>query len=134
MDPLDPEKNPFDEHLTCPRRAGVLSDPDAKIRVEGDRCGDLIDLYVQWGPSGEVADCRYQVYGCAASIVCGSILADWLVGRTRAECAALDVEELSSRAGGLDDDSVHAAELVCGALEELAQVWPESRGSGSELV
>ncbi|MCL4402620.1 MAG: iron-sulfur cluster assembly scaffold protein [Acidobacteria bacterium] len=106
------------EHFRNPRNVGELPPPAVTVEVSNPACGDILRLSVQW--EGErVAAARYQTRGCTASIAAGSVLAEWLPGRSRAELQALTAADIEQAAGGLPPESRHAAVLCLDAVRAV---------------
>ena len=106
------------EHFQNPRNVGELPSPAVTVEVSNPACGDILRLCVQW-QDGRVAETRYKVRGCTASIAAGSALTEWLAGKTRAEVAAFDAAEIDQAVGGLPPASKHAAVLCDDGVRAL---------------
>ena len=65
------------EHFQNPRNVGELPAPAVTVEVSNPACGDILRLSVEWR-DGRVAESRYKVRGCTASIAAGSALTEWL--------------------------------------------------------
>jgi len=68
---------------------------------------------------GRVSEARYQTRGCTASIAAGSALTEWMLGRTRAELAAITPAVIEEALGALEPASKHAAVLCVDAVKRL---------------
>lgn len=100
------------------RNAGEASPPALTVRVENPVCGDVLRLSVRL--EGElVAEARFQAQGCPPSIAAGSVVAEWLEGRTLEEAARLSATEVEQALGGLPAASRHAAALALDAVHAL---------------
>ncbi len=66
-----------------------------------------------------VAEVRYQVRGCTASIAAGSVLTEWMLEKSRAELKALTPAILENLLGGLEAASKHAAVLCLDGVKKL---------------
>jgi NifU-like protein involved in Fe-S cluster formation len=66
-----------------------------------------------------VAEARYKVRGCTASIAAGSALTEWMTGRSRAELGALTANTIDDAVGGLPPASRHAAALCVDGVKAL---------------
>ena len=108
------------EHFQNPRNVGELEPPAVTVDVANPACGDTLRLSVRW-EDGRVAEARYKVRGCTASIAAGSALTEWLIGKTLAELAAFDVAEIDEAVGGLAPASKHAAVLCGDGVKALAK-------------
>ena len=106
------------EHFRNPRNVGDLEPPAVTVEVSNPICGDILRLSVLF--EGErVAEVRFKVRGCTASIAAGSALTELMAGRDRAELGALTKEDVEAAVGGLSNESKHAAVLCVDALRAL---------------
>jgi nitrogen fixation NifU-like protein len=106
------------DHFRNPHNVGELGPPALSVDATNPACGDLLRLSVRF--DGEaVAEARYQAKGCTASIAAGSALTELLIGRTRAELAALTPAVIEEDLGGLPAESRHAAVLCIDAVRVL---------------
>jgi len=106
------------EHFQNPRNVGELAPPAITVEVSNPACGDVLRLSVLW-QDGRVAESRYKVRGCTASIAAGSALTEWLAGKTRAEVSGFDASEIDAAVGGLPPASKHAAVLCADGVKAL---------------
>lgn len=81
-------------------------------------CGDILRLSARFEEE-RVAEVAYKVRGCTASIASGSALTECMLGKSRAELAALTPAVIESAVGGLIPESKHAAVLCMDALKAL---------------
>lgn len=108
----------FLDHFKNPRNVGELAPPAVTIEVENPVCGDILRLSARF-ENDRVADVRYKVRGCSASIASGSALTAWMLGKTRADLAALKADVVDAEVGGLIPESKHAAVLCVDAVRKL---------------
>jgi nitrogen fixation NifU-like protein len=108
------------EHFRNPRNIGRLPPPAVTVEVTNPACGDLLRLSARLA-DGRVAEARFQVRGCTASIAAGSALSEWILGKSRAELQALTADILEQALGGLEPASKHAAALCVDAAQALAR-------------
>ena len=106
------------EHFKNPRNVGELAPPAVSIGVSNPACGDLMRLSARF-ENGAVAEVRYQVKGCTASIAAGSALTEWMAGKTTLELAAIGPAVIEEALGGLSPESRHAAVLSVDAVRAL---------------
>ncbi len=111
------------DHYRNPRRKGSIESPDAHAEGQNPLCGD--ELAVDLAFDGDtVSDVRINGQGCSISQASASMMAEAIVGKTRAEVAELthrfkammDIEEGDP---GIDPDRPGAA---LGDLEALQGV------------
>jgi nitrogen fixation NifU-like protein len=111
------------DHFRNPRNVGELPCPPAIVSsVENPVCGDTLRLYARV-EDGRIAEVRYQVRGCTASIATASAFTELLQGMTRAEVKALRAEDAEAAIGGLEAESKHAAVLCVQAAKVLLLGW-----------
>ena len=109
------------DHFQNPRNVGELAPPAITIEVSNPACGDILRLSARF--EGErVAEVRYKVRGCTASIAAGSALTEWMTGRSRAELRELRAETVEDAVGGLIPESRHAAVLCVDGVKKLLTV------------
>jgi nitrogen fixation NifU-like protein len=106
------------EHFQNPRNVGELGPPAVMVEVSNPACGDILRLSVRW-EEGRVAEARYKVRGCTASIAAGSALTEWMTGRSRAELAGLTASMIDDAVGGLPPASKHAAALCVDGVKAI---------------
>lgn len=108
----------FLDHFKNPRNVGELGPPAVTVEIENPACGDILRLSARFD-GNRIAEVRYKVRGCTASIASGSALTEWMEGKTRAELAALTPEAVEALAGGLIPESKHAAVLCVDGVKKL---------------
>ena len=108
------------EHFRNPRNSGQLPPPAVTVDVTNPACGDLLRLSARFA-DGRVAEARFQVRGCTASIAAGSALSEWMLGKSRAELQALTADIIEQALGGLEPASKHAAALCVDGARALAR-------------
>ena len=106
------------DHFEHPRNVGELSAPALTVDASNPACGDTLRLSVRF-EDGRVAAARYKVTGCTASIAAGSVLTEWLPGKTLEQLAAFDASCVEQALGGLAAESKHAAVLCADAVKLL---------------
>ncbi len=106
------------DHFRNPRNAGDLDPPAVTVDVSNPACGDMMRLSARF-EADVVAEARYRTRGCTASIAAGSALTEWMIGKTRAQLAALKPAVVEEAVGGLAPESKHAAVLCVDAVKAL---------------
>jgi nitrogen fixation protein NifU and related proteins len=106
------------EHFQNPRNVGELPHPAVTVEVSNPACGDILRLSARF-ENGAVAEARYKVRGCTASIAAGSALTEWMTGKTRAELAEFQPAVVEDAVGGLPPESKHAAVLCRDGIKRL---------------
>jgi NifU-like protein involved in Fe-S cluster formation len=112
------------DHFQHPRNVGELADASAvgKAGVAGQ--GNHMVLYLRLKGDRIVA-ARFQTYGCLGVIASGSVLTEYLIGKSLAEARALRADTLNEMLGGLPLGREHCAQLAVVALTDaLEQIRP----------
>lgn len=108
----------FLDHFKNPRNVGEIGPPAVTVEISNPACGDILRLSARF-EEGRVAEVGYKVRGCTASIASGSALTEWMLGKVRAELAALTAAMVESAVGGLIPESKHAAVLCVDGVKAL---------------
>ena len=108
----------FLDHFKNPRNVGTLPPPAVAVEISNPACGDILHLSGRF-EDGRVVEAGYKMRGCTASIASGSALTEWMLGKSRAELAALTPEMIESAVGGLIPESKHAAVLCVDGVKAL---------------
>jgi nitrogen fixation NifU-like protein len=108
------------DHFQNPRNPGELEQPSAVVEVTNPACGDVLRVTVRVA-GGKIEAACFRAGGCVTSMACGSLLTEWLCGKTAAELRALRPEELAAALGGLPAATFHAAQLACDAALALSE-------------
>ncbi len=106
------------EHFQNPRNVGDLPAPAVTVEVSNPACGDILRLSARF-ENDVVAEVRYKVRGCTASIAAGSALTEWMLGKSRAELASFQASLVDEAVGGLPSASKHAAVLCADGVQRL---------------
>jgi nitrogen fixation NifU-like protein len=114
------------KHFRNPRNVGELAPPATVVDVSNPACGDLLRLSVRF-ENDRVAEVKYQVRGCTASIAAGSALTEWMQGKSRVELKMLTTEMIEDALGGLEAASKHAAVLSIDGVKRLLSTAPTQR-------
>ncbi len=109
------------EHFQNPRNVGELAPPAITVETSNPACGDILRLSVRFAEDN-VAEVRYKVLGCTASIAAGSALTEWMTGRSRKELAEFIPAIVDEAVGGLPAASKHAAALCADGIKALLKV------------
>jgi len=112
------------DHFRDPRNSGELEDATVRVEVENPACGDVLRLSVRV-EGGRIAEARFKVRGCTASIAAGSALTECIAGRNREELARLAESDIEQALDGLPQASRHAAALAVDAARALAASLPK---------
>lgn len=115
------------DHFQNPRNVGELEEADLRVEVSNPICGDILRLTANLA-GGRISEVAYRTRGCTASIAVGSALTELLVGMSAREALAIDRDVIEAAAGGLSNESKHAAVLAVDGVRALVGKW-QARGA-----
>jgi nitrogen fixation NifU-like protein len=85
------------DHYKNPRNHGTIEDADAHADGQNPLCGDEVSIDVDFD-GDRISDVKFSGRGCAISQAATSMLTELVVGKTAAEAAAIDKDELLEEA------------------------------------
>jgi len=121
------------EHFRNPRNVGELPPPAVTVEVSNPACGDILRLSALI-ENGRIAEARFKVRGCTASIASGSALTELLAGLDSAGLRKLTAADVDRAVGGLSNESKHAAALCLDAVRALLANLPSSRSATNSVA
>lgn len=114
------------DHFQHPRNVGRLDPPAVRVEASNPVCGDQLELSVLI-EDGRITQAVYKTRACTASIAAGSALTEILQGKTLAEAAKLQPNDIEQALDGLPNESKHAAAL---AIEAVRLLLAAANGPG----
>ncbi len=81
------------DHYKSPRNHGTIESPDAHADGMNPLCGDEISIDVAFD-GDTISDVKFSGRGCAISQAATSMLTELIVGKSAAEAAALQKDDL----------------------------------------
>jgi len=108
------------DHFKNPKNIGELEPPAVTVEVANPICGDILRLSARF-ENGLVAEVRYKVRGCTASIAAGSALTEWMTGKNAAELRDVKPSVFEELLGGLPAESKHAAVLCSDGVKAICR-------------
>jgi nitrogen fixation NifU-like protein len=81
------------DHYKNPRNHGTIEDAHAHAEGQNPLCGDEISIFVDFD-GDTISDVKFDGRGCAISQAATSMLTEMIVGKTAAEAAALQKDDL----------------------------------------
>jgi NifU-like protein involved in Fe-S cluster formation len=113
------------DHFKNPRNSGCFETPDAEGTAGVPFQGNFMVLQAMLD-GDRVVEARFRCHGCGPSIAAGSVLTTLVVGRTLAECAAIDEDAVTRALGGLPPNKARSAQLAVEALRALLDGAPKA--------
>ena len=120
------------DHFMSPRNNGPMHSSDSVGLVGTPGNGPFLVLCIRIR-EGKIADARFQTYGCGATIACGSMLTQMIIGRSIHDCLEITQDQLINALDGVPPDKLHSPALAIGALQAALKKYVEGRGSESGL-
>ncbi len=103
------------DHFEHPRNVGTLDAPDAMGFAENPASGATLALHLAI-KDGVIDRAVFQAQGCAATIASGSVLTEWVIGKTPVRASKITRSDIESALGGLPPTRKHAADLAVDAV------------------
>ena len=83
------------DHYKNPRGHGIIEDADVSAEGQNPLCGDEVSIFVSFEPGSDIIDeVKFSGRGCAISQAATSMLMEMVTGKTAADVASLDKQEL----------------------------------------
>lgn len=103
------------DHFEHPRNVGALDTPDAIGYAENPASGATLSLHLAI-KDGVIDRARFLAQGCAATIASGSVLTEWVVGKTPIQACKIARADIETALDGLPPTRKHAADLAVDAV------------------
>ena len=105
------------DHGRRPRHARLVENFDATAKGDNPMCGDRIEVWVKYAADGTIADTGFQARGCAISVASADLMAETVIGRSKADARALfDAFREMARTGAC----AHCDAALAEPMERLA--------------
>ena len=105
----------FKDHLSHPRNVGELANATVIAEETNPVCGDRLRLSLVIRDD-RIELAKYLAYGCAPTLVSGSVLTEMMIGKTVGAVLEITSAELINTIGGLPSRKHHAAALAIEAV------------------
>lgn len=122
----------FLAHFLSPYNAGPMENPDAIGKAGDPACGDALEISIRV-EEGVLADVKFMVFGCAASIATSSMTTVLSKKKTLEEALCLTEQDVVDALGGLPAEKVHCSNLGIGALHQAIRIYQERMEINQQL-
>ncbi|MFC1808360.1 iron-sulfur cluster assembly scaffold protein [Candidatus Omnitrophota bacterium] len=97
-----------------PKHFGRMNDPTSAAYIKGP-CGDEIEFYIVI-KDDLIKEVKFYTEGCIATIVCGSLTAQLVLGKSINEALGISPKEVVESLDGLPDNHCHCSILAVSTL------------------
>ena len=108
------------KHFLKPRNVGKIENADAVGKLENDRCGDLMVVYLKI-KDNKIKDAKSQTLGCPAALAASDVLCDLVKGKTLEEAEKIKDEDITKKLGGLPAIKLHCSVLGAKTLKKAIE-------------
>ena len=70
------------DHGRKPRHSGRLAVFDASASGDNPMCGDRVQVFVKYSPTGKIAQTSFEARGCAISVASADLMAETVIGQS----------------------------------------------------
>ncbi len=118
------------ERFVKPRNYGELEVPDGHARITGP-CGDTMEFWMHVD-EGIITALGFITTGCGPSRACGSMATELADGKTPAEAAGIEQQDILDALGGMPAAHRHCALLAANTLKATVENYMETNRYYSE--
>lgn len=105
------------DHFQNPRNLQEPKKFDSSGMAVNPVCGDVMTIYLHT-ENKKINEAHYKTMGCGAAIASGSILTEFLKGKSVDEAALITPQTLLKEMGDLPAIKMHCPELAIDALQK----------------
>lgn len=111
------------EHYRNPRNLGRISDPTFYARTYWDDA--MLEFYASLEPTNNtIEEMTFRAIGCAGTLAAGSVLTEWLIGRTVAEAKEITSDLVLELLQGLPKERLYCADFAAAAIHKTFKKVP----------
>jgi NifU-like protein involved in Fe-S cluster formation len=118
------------DHFQSPRHQGRMADSDCVGTAGIPGQGRFIQFFLRIA-NGRVERMQFHSFGCGVTIAVCSVMTELTERRTKAECAAIRVEDVIAALDGIPPHKQDCAHMGVAALQHAMQGWPQREQSGA---
>ncbi|MBA4418876.1 MAG: iron-sulfur cluster assembly scaffold protein [Syntrophus sp. (in: bacteria)] len=105
------------DHFQNPRNVGMIENADGVGEFGDPECGDFLRVFVKV-EKNTIADVKYQIRGCPASIACASAMTELTIGKNLDDAMMITDDDIVNALDGLPEFKVHCSALGATGLQK----------------
>lgn len=109
------------DHFRNPRNVGVIEDADGVGEVGNPVCGDIMKIYLKIDDSQNIADVKFETFGCGSAIASSSMATELIMGKPVSEALALTNKAVTEALDGLPAHKIHCSVLAEEAIKKAVK-------------
>ena len=113
-------------HFLKPKHAGKLKNPDAVGKLENDKCGDIMEVYIKV-KNNKIKDIRFQTLGCPAAIAASDVLCEMAKGKTLNQAEKIKEKDITKKLGSLPMIKQHCSVLGAKTLRDAISKYKKKK-------
>lgn len=126
------------QHFMKPKNLGRIEKADAMGKLENERCGDMMIIYLKIGKrkgKGQkkeeefIKDIKFQTLGCPAAIAASDVLCELVKGKSLEEAGKINEAGITKELGGLPLIKVHCSVLGAKTLKNAIDNYRKNKES-----
>lgn len=112
------------DHLSNPRNAGKIENPDGTGRSGNSVDGDTITIYIKV-KDNKLADIKFKTFGCGAAIAASSMLTVIATGKSIDDAMKITNDQVAEALGGLPPKKLKCSNIAADALHDAISSYLE---------
>ena len=119
------------DHYENPRNVGTLDKDAGDVgtgMVGAPACGDVMRLQIRVSDDGVIQDAKFKTYGCGSAIASGSLVTEWVKGKTLDQAPAIKNTAIAEELA-LAPVKVHCSVLAEDAIKAAIGDWKRKQGA-----
>ena len=109
------------DHAMSPRNVGYMENANGFARVTGP-CGDTMEIWLRVR-NDTIAEATFTTDGCGTTIAAGSMVTEFVKGKSVSQALKISQQNVLSALGGLPEESKHCALLAANTLRKAIKEY-----------
>jgi nitrogen fixation protein NifU and related proteins len=127
------------EHFENPKNVGSFDDNEPNVGtglIGSPACGDVMKFQIKVDPATDIIlDARFKTFGCGSAIASGSLITEWVKGKTLDEAKLVNNRDVAAELE-LPPIKIHcsvmAKEAIDAAIDDYVKRKSGEKGPGDE--